>query len=300
MSLYQDNRPDTLEDVSGNEDIKLRLDEMLSEDGDMPNTFMFTGASGTGKTTFARIIAHELEAELQEYNCANLRGLDDFREIIKAMSIMPFGGGWRVVVLDEVHQLPNATQDLLLKPLEDGTSSTIIILCTTNPEKVKKTIKTRCVTFACENLQDDDMLEAIKRVCINEDIKPKKKVVEAIIDVSEGSTRQALTILESIVDLPTELALKKIASYGGDYPEDVIILCRELFNRSKKWPEIATIAKKVEGEPETIRRAVLGYACACLPKMGGKAYRVADAFRDNFYDTGKHGLMIACFEAYID
>lgn len=297
MSLYTTYRPSTLDEVAGNEDIKSRIQEFIDDPDSMPHTIMFSGDSGTGKTTLARIIASELGAEHKEYNCADIRGLDDFREIVKTMTLKPIGGGWRVIVLDEVHQLPNATQDLLLKPLEDGTSSTIIILCTTNPEKLKKTVRTRPVTFTCENLEEDDMRSLLRRVCRAEEIKLKKSIVSALITASNGSGRQCLTILESIVGLSTELMLKKIAAHStGEYPEEVIILCRALI-AGKPWKTIAALVKKVEGEPETIRRQVLGYSVSCLPNMGAKAYKIADAFRDNYFDTGKSGVMLSAFEA---
>jgi DNA polymerase III gamma/tau subunit len=269
---------------------------MLNDPDEMPRTLLFTGNSGTGKTTFARIIALFLGANIQEINCADVRGMDDFREIVKIMKVRPLRSKYRVIVLDEVHQLPNATQDLLLKPLEDGTTSTIVILCTTNPEKLKKTIRTRCVTFACENLCNDDMTGLLRRVCKAEDIKIKKSVVEAIIEASEGSGRMALTILESIVGLPSELMLKKVRTYAGEHQAEVIELCRLIMKRAT-WKSIVAALKTIDGEPESVRRAILGYACACMHSNPKGAYPIANAFRDNIFDSGKQGLLIAAYEA---
>lgn len=295
MSFYKLYRPEILEDVCGNEGIKQKIQEYLDDPDSMPHTIMFTGQSGCGKTTFGRIIAHGLGAELQEYNCADVRSLDEFRDIIKTFSQRAFGNKMRVAILDEVHRLPNATQELLLKPLEDGTSSTIIILCTTNPEKLLKTVKTRPIAFECESLSSNDMLKVLARVCKAEKIKIKKSAIEAIIKAADGSSRQALTILESVAGLPLELMLKRIKAYT-ETPEEIITLCRAIMS-GKSFKTVVEIAKKIEGEPETIRRTVLGYACACMPNMGEKAYNIANAFRDNWFDTGKQGLMLALWEA---
>jgi DNA polymerase-3 subunit gamma/tau len=297
MSWYTLYRPDCLDDIEGNADIKEKVSEYIDNPTIMPNTLMFTGESGTGKTTFGRIIAIATEAELEEINCANIRGLDQFREIISKMAVIPLGGKRRVVILDEAHKLPKGTQELLLKPLEDGWSHTTMIICTTDPNKLIKTVRTRPVTFNCESLDDECMRRVIRRVCKEEEVKLKKTVVAKLIEASDGSSRQALTILESIAGLSPELMLKKIKAFNGDTPEEVITLCRLLMSNNPQWKKVAELVKKLEGEPETIRLSVFGYAMACLPNAGPKAYKIADAFRDNYYDVGKHGPMLSAYEA---
>ena len=293
-------RPTTFKAVVGNEETVSAIKTLLKRDT-FPSTLMFTGESGTGKTTLARIIADKLGAELVEYNCADIRGMDDFREIVMDMKFTPVTGTRRVLILDEVQQLPKATQDLLLKPLEDGSSCTITILCTTNPEKLKRTIKTRATSFSCSLLTDAELILVLKRACKLTKTKVSDKVLSKIADKANGSARMALTIFESLSGLSEKEMLKRLLSMkDGGHDPVVIDLCRKLMNKGTRWKAIVEIVSGLKEEPESIRYAVLGYATACMKneKSAHSAYIVANAFRDNFYDSGKAGLMLACYEAH--
>ena len=293
-------RPKTFSSIVGNEETVASIKSLLKQKT-FPSTLMLTGESGTGKTTLARIIANKLNADLVEFNCADIRGMDDFREIIRDMSINTISGNKRVLILDEVHQLPKATQDLLLKPLEDGSSCTITILCTTNPEKLKKTIRTRATAFSCSLLTDAELILVLKRACKLTKTKVSDKVLAKIADKANGSARMALTIFESLSGLSEKEMLKRLLSMkDGEYDTAIIDLCRKLMNKSTKWKAIVEIVGELKEEPESIRYAVLGYATACMKneRTVHNAYIVANAFRDNFYDSGKAGLMLACYEAY--
>ena len=290
MSYATKYRPKLLKSIVGNTNTKRTLEKYINKPNSIPKTILFTGESGTGKTTFARALANEIKADVLEYNCASIRGLDEFRELVQITTLAPIHHKWRIVVLDEAHQLPKATQSLLLKPLEDGTKHTIIILCTTNPEKLLPTIKTRCVSFHCDLLQDTELTTLLKRVCKKENIVLKKKVVNEIITAADGSARRALSILESISGLSDKEMLKKVLSYEGSVSKEIVDLCRLLINGTT-YSKALEMVNNIEADPETIRRAILGYAVACLKFKGSKAYAVADCFRENYFDTGKSGLL---------
>lgn len=302
MSWYHAHRPNCIEDVEGNEAICQKVAGYIEDPATIPNTIMFTGQTGTGKTTFGRIIADALEAEFQEVNCGTDGKVDVFREILDKARVRPIGGGYRVLLLDEVHKLPKACQTLLLKPLEDGIHNTKIILCTTEPETLLPAVRNRPVQYQCELLDETEMRQVIRRIAKLEGVRLTKIVMAAIIQAAEGSSRHALTILESIAGLSTELMLKKISQYQGDVAEEVVTLCRAIMSK-KQFPAIVTIAKTLNmSNPEQVRMQILGYSANCIgvPKLSHKAYAIASAFSENWYNSGRHGLMIALYEACND
>ncbi len=297
MSWYVKHRPDNVDDIEGNEAIKVKVQGYIDDPSTLPNTLMFSGEPGTGKTTFGRIISKGIDAELLEVDCANNRTLPEFRAILEQLPVVPITGKRRIVLLDEIHRLPTATQAILLKSLEDGWSHTTLIMCSSNPGELLSALRNRPITYHCSPLEDDDMRQVIRRVARAEGIRLKVSVMQAILDASDGSSRQALTLLESIAGLDYALMLKTIRTFAGETPEEVITLCRAIMRANVKYSvHIAPIIKTLEGEPEVVRRQVLGYAVSCLGKSP-RAYNIVNAFRDNFYDTGKAGIAIACYEA---
>ena len=148
-SLAVKYRPKRLADFLGNTETVQAL-RALMEREEMPHTILFTGPSGTGKTTLARIVARRLqcsEHDLQELNTADFRGIDTIRDVVRNMALCPMSGSCRVWILDEVHQLSKDAQHALLKALEDTPKHVYFLLATTDPAKLLPTIRTRCVTF---------------------------------------------------------------------------------------------------------------------------------------------------------
>ena len=144
--LYKEFRPSVFEDVKGQKRAVSLLENYI-QNKDLPHALLFTGDSGTGKTTLARIVGSEISCSKQEFieiNCADFRGIDMVREIRKQMNFAPFYGEVKVWLIDEFHSAPKATQEALLKLLEDPPSYVYFMLATTEPGKVLRTIKTRC------------------------------------------------------------------------------------------------------------------------------------------------------------
>src|SRR3972149_5740316 len=119
--LYNDYRPKTLEEVVGHEEIKESLKSLFKENT-FPHAFLFSGPSGTGKTTFARIIANMLggNGDIIEVNIANTGGVDFVRELNELARRSPLLGNNKVFILDEVQQLTKEGQNAILKLLEDS------------------------------------------------------------------------------------------------------------------------------------------------------------------------------------
>ena len=143
MSLYLKYRPKDFDEMVGNDETIESLKKLIQKE-DRPHTYLFTGQSGCGKTSAARICANKLGAKghsIIEINSSNNRGIDTARDIIDQMQYKPLEGNIWVFIIDEIHQTTSVAQNALLKPLEDTTDSAYFFLCTTDPQKLIKPLK---------------------------------------------------------------------------------------------------------------------------------------------------------------
>ncbi len=298
-------RPQSLKDFIGNDDTVKSLDSVLSRKTP-PQSYLLTGPSGCGKTTLARIIKNRLGCSDHDYvemDCGDERGIDNIRNLRRQMRLSPMSGNCRVWLLDEGHMIgkggaspKNEAQNALLKALEEPPKHVYLILATTNPEMLLKTIRNRCSTFSVDEISKTVLTKYLRKVCHWEEKKVPQEVLRQISQDSMGSPRSALTILDRIIDLPQE-KMKLAAEQQAEKENEMIDLCRALLKQTT-WKKISVILKGLNQEPETIRRMILAYMTSVLLNTGGqKPARIIDCFLDNFYDSGKAGLVLACYES---
>ncbi len=300
MSLITKYRRKRLEDMLGNENVVNSLVAMRDNKKDIAHSFLFIGPSGCGKTTFGRIVATELlhchSDDMVEVDAAQYTGIDTIREIRRKMRYKPMKGKSRVWLLDECHQLSGAAQESLLKALEEPPSHVYFILCTTEPNKLKNTLKRRCSTHEVSPLSERDIIRLLKKVEKQEGAeKLGKEVCRQIARDSLGHPGMALQILDSVIAMPEEKRLEA-AKQSAEAQSETIELCRALL-RKKPWRAVNRILKGLQREePERVRRAVLGYCNAILLKEDNQfAYDVMEEFMDDFYNSGHPGLTFACW-----
>jgi len=298
--LYKTYRPRKLSQVYGQKDAVAILTKKI-ERKELPHALILCGPSGCGKTTIARILRRPLEcdkAEFRELNCADTRGLDTIREIRSRMNLAPLRGKSKIYLLDEVHMLTKESQNALLKMLEDTPKHVYFQLCTTEPQKLIKTIHTRSTIVQVKSLSDGELEKLLDYVCTQEKIHISEEVLARIVQFSDGSARQALVLLDQVYRLDGEEAqLSAVESTTTEREGKELV--KALIDPKVRWPEIANILKKTTEEPEKVRRAVLGYATAVMlngGKLAARCVLILATFRDHFYDCGKAGLVLACHE----
>jgi DNA polymerase III delta prime subunit len=291
-----------LDQIVGNTRTVQALEAHLKKSS--PNrSLLFVGPSGCGKTTLAICMAEALGAvdvngwNFKMLNASDFRGIDTVREVRETAQRNPIGAARaRVWLYDECHKLTPDAQEAMLKLLEDPPRNCWFILATTNPEKLKVTLKRRCTEFQVEPVSDRDLTQLIFKICKQEKKKLPPEVIKRICAASMGSPGIALNALDKVIDLqPGEM---ESAIKNWEKTEtNVISLCRALMN-SKQWKTFVPILVELEGEdPETIRRQVLEYFRKVLLSGNEKAYLILDSFSTPYYDTGKAGLVISVYEA---
>ena len=293
MNLYLKHRPTDLTQVYGNRDVTAALEGMLADIDTCPHSFLFHGPTGCGKTTLGRIVTTRLNckgSDFREVDSADFRGIDTVREMRKQSNFKPLESPCRVWLIDECHKMTNDAQNALLKILEDTPPHVYFILCTTEPHKLLKTIRGRCIELAVQPLEDSDMSKLLRSVVKAEEQSIPKVVSDQIIKDSFGLPRNALQILDQVLRVDPDQQLEA-ATKAAAVESESIELCRALI-KGESWHRVSTILVGLKDqEAENIRRHVLGYMQSVLLKGGNDLAE----FLEPFYNTGFPGLVYACY-----
>lgn len=242
-------RPKNIDEMYGNENIKSFIRSLKKS---IPNTILLLGESGNGKTTTARLIAKYINCnskdacnecnsckfinkgkhpDIKEINTADARGIDEMRDLINSSKLTPLMANYKVIILDEIHQATPQALQAMLKPLEEPAPHTVYILCTTDPQKLPKTILTRCTKLQVNSLSDEDakklIIDVLKKEKVfkklkNIDEKNTKKLINTIIDTSYGSIRNIYKSLELVIaNIKNDMDFKKLIVTITDSNDDL-------------------------------------------------------------------------------
>jgi len=298
MSLQIKYRFKSLDDIVGNKGIVSSIRSVLERDKeDIPHAFLFHGPKGCGKTSMARIIAEALDcdsASIMEYDIGDMGGIETVRTLKEACQYLPIMGNVRVYVLDEVQSMTKPAQDALLKTLEEPPNHVYFVLCTTEPERLKETIRSRCHMYMMKPLNSIEMGFLLNRILKEEGIEDyPKTIIKEIIFAAEGSPRNALKALDAVIDITDEKsALEALASFSTT---DATLkeLCQSLL-QGTSWDTLRGIVKQLEldNEPESLRIGILNYMNTVL--LGSKRNdRVNDIIQNfSMATTMYHGKSV--------
>ena len=220
-ALYRTYRPQTFEEVAGQEHIVRTLKNALAT-GKIAHAYLFAGPRGTGKTTMAKLFAKALNCEhglgcqcnecknciaitegshpdVLELDAASNNGVDEIRELIDKVKYGTILGKYKVYIIDEVHMLSTGAFNALLKTLEEPPEHVIFILATTEPHKILPTILSRCQRYDFNKVSEEDIKNRLKAVLLNEDVEYVDEAIDLVVKLADGGMRDALSILEKVL-----------------------------------------------------------------------------------------------------
>ncbi len=221
-ALYRKFRPDTFEDVKGQEHIVTTLKNQINAER-IGHAYLFCGTRGTGKTTVAKILAKAVNCEnlkdgspcnecpacraitsgasmnVIEIDAASNNGVDNIREIRDEVQYPPTQGKYKVYIIDEVHMLSIGAFNALLKTLEEPPSYVIFILATTEAHKIPVTILSRCQRYDFKRISIDVISDRIKELTEKENVDIEDKAVRYIAKSADGAMRDALSLLDQCI-----------------------------------------------------------------------------------------------------
>lgn len=234
LPFHRKYRPNTVADYIGNEKLKVTAMSALRREGKRPQVVLMYGDSGCGKTTFSRLFVKEYKCEdrdletgacnqcancldINEYiltgstdNVLNIHEIDigdnsgkrDLDSIIADMETPTFGDDWKIYIFDEVHAASEGLQNRLLKTAEEPPENVLMILCTTNPERLLPTLRNRCqLQLHVQKPKLNELVGLLKKVCISESLDYDIEGLRFIANRSEYTIR---TSLQNLWQVATE------------------------------------------------------------------------------------------------
>ncbi len=255
-------RPKTLKDLVGQEVVANTIYNSIKLNK-IPNAFLFHGIRGTGKTSIARIIAKALNCEngidnlctkqfckncediintchldVIEQDCATATGIDSVRDLIEFCRYPPTTGKYKVLILDEIQAMSKAGAQSLLKILEEPPNYVVFIFCTTEIKKILVTIISRCARFDLSRIKFDELFDYLKMILEKEKGKVSEDGLKLICKLSEGSLRDALSLLDRALlsnKDNQQLDLPKVQKIFGYFDKEAIItLFTNIFEGNEK------------------------------------------------------------------
>lgn len=241
-------RPKTFDDVKEQTATKKILEYQLSS-GTIKNAYLFCGAAGCGKTTCARIFANEInkgQGNPIELDAASNNSVDDVREIIQMAQTRSMDSEYKVFILDEVHVLSNSAWQAMLKLIEEPPLKSVFIFCTTDPQKIPKTIMSRVQRYDFKRISHRGICDRLIDILEDQKLDDKADIaaIEYIAKLADGCLREAITMMDKCLSYSEELIVDNVIQVLGTQTYGTFINITDAIiggNKKKVLDEIAHV-----------------------------------------------------------
>lgn len=230
-ALYRTYRPQKLSEVVGQEHITTALDRALQK-STISHAYLFTGPRGVGKTSIARILAHEINdlpyeddrqhLDIIEIDAASNRRIDEIRDLRDKVHIAPSSAKYKVYIIDEVHMLTKEAFNALLKTLEEPPAHVVFILATTESHKLPETIISRTQRFAFKPVDLPKVADHLRTLAKAENIDIDDEALALIAAHGDGSFRDSISLLDQIRNTGDKVTLADVQATLGIAPKELI------------------------------------------------------------------------------
>lgn len=224
-------RPETWDDVVEQNSAKIILQQQL-ESGEVKHAYLFCGSAGTGKTTCARIFAKEInkgEGHPIEMDAASNSGVDDVRNIIQQAKTKSLDSEYKVFIIDECHSISNTGWQAFLKLIEEPPAKSIFIFCTTDPQKIPKTILSRVQRYDFQRISQKGIVERLYNILDGEgyhkthmDKSFSFEPLEYIAKIADGGMRDAISLMDKCLAYSKDLTLENVVAALGTTDYDTM------------------------------------------------------------------------------
>lgn len=223
ISLAVKYRPKNFSELTEQKSIVKILEQELATNH-VKNCYLFSGKSGSGKTTAARALASAINnniGEPIEIDAASNSSVENVRNIIRSAQERSIDSKYKVYIIDECHALSNQAWQAFLKCIEEPPEFTIFIFCTTDPQKVPATILNRVEKFNFTRISNSGIESRLRYICTQEGFTNFDLTINYISRISDGGMRDAICMLEKCASYSTDLSLENCLQALGNYNYDI-------------------------------------------------------------------------------
>lgn len=275
-ALYRTYRSKSLSEIVGQEHITQALSNALKS-GAISHAYLFTGPRGSGKTSIARILAHEINQlpytddathlDIIEIDAASNRRIDEIRNLRDKVHIAPSNAKFKVYIIDEVHMLTREAFNALLKTLEEPPAHVVFILATTEAHKLPETIISRTQRFTFKPVELDKVVKHLRFIAKKEKLTIDDDALQLIAEHGEGAFRDSISLLDQAQSVSKKITRKDIESILGIAPIELVtqllqalyahqasLLVQTLQQLYDQGADAARVAKQVS---QALRQSIL-------------------------------------------
>src|SRR6201995_843944 len=330
--LARKYRPQRFADVAGQDHVTVTLMNALMQNR-IAHGYIFSGHRGIGKTTIARILAMSLNCrnaigsalrptaepcevcescteikagnavDVIEIDAATNRGIDEIRELRDAARYRPARDKYKIIILDEAHQITDAAFNALLKTLEEPPDHVVFMMATTQPEDIPQTIRSRSPPHAFPAVRFDDILTQLRSIADHEKLDADNAALALLAEAGDGSMRDALSIMDQAIasapmaaDGRPHLEAAQIRELMGTVPNTVFERLLEWVgenNSAAVMTEIDTLLNAGNSPSQLARQLVRYLRNALMSKLGGESTELLQISGDERARVARTALLFS-------